>query len=39
MIVEREPVQGLFVIVTKLATIEEAYANQEDNDGTQEDQG
>jgi hypothetical protein len=34
MIVEREPVPGLFVIVTKLATIEEAYANQEDNDGT-----
>ena len=33
MIVEREPVPGLFVIVTKLATIEEAYANQEDNDG------
>lgn len=32
MIVEREPEQGLFVIVTKLATIEEAYANQEESE-------
>ena len=35
MILEKEPEQVLLVIVTKLATIEDAYSNQEDNDDDQ----
>jgi len=34
MIVEKEPEGVLMVIGTRIMTIEEAYANQEDNDVT-----